>query len=330
VGPGYKKSPENIFESVEDLHKAVRMPQSAPMTSWADEIDDTEPMPRPSEQWVGNNKITTEFTTDEETDKRIKIVRTYKVEKKLVSKAIAKRKALPKFGMSRDHGPGPNPQTTVVTEEINMNFIANKEEADREPGEESLKDKLLKGGGNRGVVKCRICKEDHWTTNCPYKDTLGPMRDALAAGTGEKTEGEGEGPGGEGGADKDKAGGPGAAGGGGGAGGKYVPPGARSAGGGPRGGESMPERKRDQDTAAIRVSNLSENVVESDLQDLFRHFGTIARIYLAKDKMTNQCKGFAFINYYKKEDAAKAIQALNGYGYDHLILNVEWAKPPSS
>ena len=92
-----------------------------------------------------------------------------------------------------------------------MNFIANKEEADRvsqnvhqqtlhlighrfvlltfvntfqEPGEESLKDKLLKGGGNRGVVKCRICKEDHWTTNCPYKDTLGPMRDALAAGTG--------------------------------------------------------------------------------------------------------------------------------------------------
>ena len=47
-----------------------------------------------------------------------------------------------------------------------------------------MKDKLLKGGGNRGVVKCRICKEDHWTTNCPYKDTLGPMRDALAAGTG--------------------------------------------------------------------------------------------------------------------------------------------------
>ena len=85
-----------------------------------------------------------------------------------------------------------------------------------------------------------------------------------------------------------------------------------------------------EDTAAIRVSNLSENVVESDLQDLFRHFGTIARIYLAKDKQTNQCKGFAFINYYKKEDAAKAIQALHGYGYDHLILNVEWAKPPSS
>ena len=68
----------------------------------------------------------------------------------------------------------------------------------------------------------------------------------------------------------------------------------------------------DQDTAAIRVSNLSENVVESDLQDLFRHFGTIARIYLAKDKMTNQCKGFAFINYASFEASDAAIEAMNG------------------
>ena len=28
----------------------------------------------------------------------------------------------------------------------------------------------------------------------------------------------------------------------------------------------------------------------------------------------------------RREDAAKAIQFLNGYGYDHLILSVEWAK----
>jgi hypothetical protein len=35
----------------------------------------------------------------------------------------------------------------------------------------------------------------------------------------------------------------------------------------------------------------------------------------------------AFVNYYRKEDAAKAIATLNGFGYDHLILSVEWAKP---
>jgi translation initiation factor 3 subunit G len=33
------------------------------------------------------------------------------------------------------------------------------------------------------------------------------------------------------------------------------------------------------------------------------------------------------VNYYKKEDAEKAIATVNGHGYDYLILSVEWAKP---
>ena len=49
-------------------------------------------------------------------------------------------------------------------------------------------------------------------------------------------------------------------------------------------------------------------------KELFKPFGNIARIFLAKDKVTGQCKGFAFVNYYRKEDAAKAIATLNGYG----------------
>lgn len=40
------------------------------------------------------------------------------------------------------------------------------------------------------IVSCRICKGDHWTTRCPYKDTLGPMQKELAEqlglSTGEK------------------------------------------------------------------------------------------------------------------------------------------------
>ena len=27
---------------------------------------------------------------------------------------------------------------------------------------------------SKGMVTCRICKGDHWTSKCPYKDTLGP------------------------------------------------------------------------------------------------------------------------------------------------------------
>merc|ERR1711936_1094708 len=84
----------------------------------------------------------------------------------------------------------------------------------------------------RGIVKCRICKEDHWTTQCPYKDTLGPLRESL---TGPVDEAD-------------------------------AAPGAAPAAAAPApGGDMMPDRRR-EDTAAIRVSNLSENAQETDLQ----------------------------------------------------------------
>lgn len=44
------------------------------------------------------------------------------------------------------------------------------------------------------------------------------------------------------------------------------------------------------DNATIRVTNLSEDTREEDLQDLFRPFGGISRIYLAKDKNTGASK----------------------------------------
>jgi len=160
------------------------------------------------------------------------------------------------------------------------------------------------------MVRCRMCKEDHWTTHCPYKDTLRPLQESLKGD--EKSPATPVG-----GSTPDKKADTTV-------GGKYVPPSLRD--GGNRRGESMQPTRRDE-TATIRVTNLSEDTRESDLQDLFRPFGSIARIYLAKDKITGQSKGFAFINFHRREDAAKAIAAVSGFGYDHLILTVEWAKP---
>jgi len=266
----------------------------------------------------GDTKIVTEYIFNED-GKKVKVVRTYKIERKMVPKSVAQRRAWAKFGMSKSDKPGPNPQTTVVAEEIWMNFVANKDEAEKEQEQSSL-DKLK---GVKGVVKCRFCKEDHWTTQCPYKDTLAPLRESLIGPVDE--DGQGDGSAAAGAGPSPAA----AAGAGGGAGGKYVPPSRRGMSDAQARiqGDSMPDRRQREDTAAIRVSNLSENVQEADLQELFKPFGNIARIFLAKDKVTGQCKGFAFVNYYRKEDAAKAIATLNGYGYDYLILSVEWAKP---
>eukprot|EP00526_Cylindrotheca_closterium_P017236 CAMPEP_0113614338 /NCGR_PEP_ID=MMETSP0017_2-20120614/7112_1 /TAXON_ID=2856 /ORGANISM="Cylindrotheca closterium" /LENGTH=321 /DNA_ID=CAMNT_0000523497 /DNA_START=29 /DNA_END=994 /DNA_ORIENTATION=+ /assembly_acc=CAM_ASM_000147 len=105
------------------------------------------------------------------------------------------------------------------------------------------------------------------------------------------------------------------------AGGKYVPPSARGLAPGVK-----PERRTD-DVNTIRVTNISENTTEADLQDLFKPFGRISRVYLAKDKETLQSRGFAFVSFVNKQDAAQAMEKLQGFGYDHLILKLEWARP---
>lgn len=47
------------------------------------------------------------------------------------------------------------------------------------------------------------------------------------------------------------------------------------------------------DTATVRVTNLSEETKEQDLRDLFGHFGPIHRVYLAKDKTMQRSKVYS-------------------------------------
>jgi len=125
--------------------------------------------------------------------------------------------------------------------------------------------------------------------------------------------------------------------------GKYVPPGARhgNLGDGRRGGlENAFSRQGsggdDQNNdCTIRVSNLTKAVTEEDLRDLFSPFGRIHRVSLPKiERKTDdghiikEPKGFAYIAYVHKSDAERAMEKLQGHGYDHLILKLEWAKPP--
>lgn len=103
--------------------------------------------------------------------------------------------------------------------------------------------------------------------------------------------------------------------------GGYVPPSLKNR----TAGETVDSKRREENS--LRVTNLSEDTKEEDLRELFSTCGPISRIYIAYDRETKVNRGFGFVNFTYKEDANKAIQRLNGHGYDNLILHVEWAQP---
>lgn len=138
-------------------------------SSWADEVEEEGgALPTPSEVYENGHKVLTEYKYNQD-NKKVKVVRTFKVEHRVVSKTIAARKNWTKFGDAADDRPGPNPATTVIGEDVFMQFISSKEEENKV--EEDSLDKL-KSMGDKGVVKCRNCNGDHWTSKCPYKDTV--------------------------------------------------------------------------------------------------------------------------------------------------------------
>lgn len=60
------------------------------------------------------------------------------------------------------------------------------------------------------------------------------------------------------------------------------------------------------------VKNISDEVNEMLLESIFRQFGDIVSTKIVYDRITWESKGFGFVEYEKKDDALKAIEALNG------------------
>lgn len=296
------------------------------LKNWGDEVEGADDTPEPVQQKDKNTKfielVDGELPMPETTmDGNIKTVVTYtrrsdgRVEKKtrvfkmeerkaVVSKAVMQRRGWAKFGVSKNLPPGPDSASTnIVVDDIYLALTSKKELKD--DGDDSANSNKLIGAPKRLVI-CRICKGEHWTTKCPYKDKLGVPKDDDDGADGADNANGGE-------ADSSTATGN--------TSGRYVPPRQRLGRGGD--GESMERR---EETASIRITNLSENTREEDLRELFRPFGHITRCYLATDRETGFARGFAFISYQRREDAQNAIDTLNGHGYDHLILQVDWAE----
>ncbi|MFA5252131.1 MAG: RNA-binding protein [Phycisphaerae bacterium] len=77
----------------------------------------------------------------------------------------------------------------------------------------------------------------------------------------------------------------------------------------------------------LYVGNLLFDVTESELKELFEPFGQVTEIRMIMDKFTGKSKGFGFIEMPSKDEALKAIEALNGKDVKGRAMTVNEAKP---
>jgi len=75
------------------------------------------------------------------------------------------------------------------------------------------------------------------------------------------------------------------------------------------------------------VGNLSYEVDNNALQDLFAGHGTVESASVITDRSTGQSKGFGFVEMASDDEAAAAIEALNGQEHHGRPLTVNEARP---
>jgi len=77
----------------------------------------------------------------------------------------------------------------------------------------------------------------------------------------------------------------------------------------------------------IYVGNLSWNLKDQDLQNLFASHGEVTSAKIVLDKFTNRSKGFGFVEMANDDEAQNAINALNGTEVDGRNIVVNESRP---
>jgi len=77
----------------------------------------------------------------------------------------------------------------------------------------------------------------------------------------------------------------------------------------------------------IYIGNLSYEVTEEDLKQVFEAFGEVESVKVIKDKYTNRSKGFGFVEMPDNAEAQLAINDLNETELKGRTLNVNKARP---
>ena len=77
----------------------------------------------------------------------------------------------------------------------------------------------------------------------------------------------------------------------------------------------------------IYVSNLSYDLSEEELGQLFSEYGEVVSVKIITDRETGRPRGFGFVEMDSKENGNKAIAELNGRSINNRNINVNEARP---
>lgn len=78
---------------------------------------------------------------------------------------------------------------------------------------------------------------------------------------------------------------------------------------------------------SVYVGNLSYDVTQEVLSQVFAEYGTVTRVQLPTDRETGRMRGFGFVEMGTEAEETAAIEALDGAEWMDRTLRVNKAKP---
>jgi len=77
----------------------------------------------------------------------------------------------------------------------------------------------------------------------------------------------------------------------------------------------------------LYVGNLTYDVTEEQLRELFAQFGPVQSVAIVTDRFTGRSKGFGFVEMENATDAQTAINSLDGQDLNGRSIKVDEARP---
>jgi cold-inducible RNA-binding protein len=77
----------------------------------------------------------------------------------------------------------------------------------------------------------------------------------------------------------------------------------------------------------LYVGGLPYSTTDNELKEAFAAAGEVASAMIIMDKMTGRSKGFGFVEMSTEEEAAKAIEVMNGKDLGGRSISVAEARP---